>query len=156
MINKLSNLTNSCTYNIGIPGLSIISLILVYLVVLKAKFKSNNFDPLLTETAFGNGWKISHVIFFAFLGYSFPNCFFSAMSAGIAWEFFELIIGNLTPKFFPEFANSVDENWNSWYYASWWDIVMNFFGFIIGRWLRFNHAKIRNKLILVKKVKNTN
>ena len=126
-----------CIYGIGFNCLVVFALILIYLVILQMFLTTKKDDPLLNVyfPIVGSGWAMSHLIFFAILGYLYPSCFVEAMIAGTVWEIFEFSFSDLFPKFFPKLALQMEPNWSSWYFGSFRDIVVNFFGFLIGLYL---------------------
>jgi hypothetical protein len=83
-----------------------------------------------------DGWFLSHLLFYAYIGYNYANCFIFAMALGMLWEGFEYSFGKVIPILFPNFAAKVDPNLASWCYGRIDDWVMNFAGFIIGAGIR--------------------
>lgn len=98
-------------------------------------------DPLLIRSKylgnFINGWSLSHLLFFMYIGYTYPLKFNEAMLLGISWEFYEHAFGTIFPKLFPNIAFQIDKEWTSWCYGCYEDIIMNFIGFKIGSYLKY-------------------
>lgn len=131
---KCDYFNKNCLTHVGYNCLLVIILIFIYLIILQFLISTKKFDPLMNVQIpiIGNGWNFSHLLFFLILGYYFPFCFIEAMLAGIAWEIFEFTVGYYLPIIAPSFARSLDPNWGDWYYGSFWDVVMNLAGFLIG------------------------
>ena len=140
-------INQNCFIDIGYYSLIVISLIIIYAIILKVFLKTKINDPMINIELpiIGNGWKLSHLLFFMFLGYKYPNCFTEATILGIGWEITEFTVGHYFPIFFPNVANSIDKNWSNWYYGDWVDVIFNTIGFLIGRQIRLSLNK-KNKL----------
>lgn len=85
-----------------------------------------NGDPLASPYINGeyvsiDSWSVIHLIFFAVLGYHFPNHFVSMMLYGVAWEALEWVMQNHTRAF-----------WEESHVNTLWDIWFNFMGYQIG------------------------
>ena len=101
-------------------------------------------DPLMSLKMGGDldGWSITHLLFFMFLGYRFPNYFFEAFLAGAFWELLEEYLGENRPSWMGGFGDcslSTDQLKKS--HKNWWfgrasDLIVNMIGFVIGQYLR--------------------
>ncbi len=130
----------SCYYKLLKPLLIIVFLIIFYVSIFYIFKIPKNYDPLLFEpsvpylTKYLGGWTLLHFVAFAIIGSRYPNCFESAMVYGALWEFLEFSLGEFIPIFFPKFAHRIDPTWTLWYYGRYPDIIMNFLGFLFGRY----------------------
>lgn len=133
---------NICYTKLIKPFSLIILLIIIYITIYYHLNIPSYLDPLLIEPnikylrRFLNGWSISHLISFAIIGYHYPDCLEAAMVYGLLWEGFEFGFGELMPVLFPKFTHKIDPTWSLWYYGRFEDIIMNFIGFLIGKYLR--------------------
>lgn len=101
-----------------------------------------------------DGWLISHFLTFAVAGFFFPNTFVLSMAIGILWEMIEWAIGMTKPSFLKgigdchhnitnvehkKFLVSNDNSKNGttkyWWYGQYEDIVADFAGFIVGKYV---------------------
>lgn len=118
----------------------------IVMICLYGKFRCEHKtfkDPLETQFIFGlDGWSISHVSFFALVGYFYPKTFFISMSMGIAWELFEHYYGKERPGWLGGYGDcndlATDKESGNWWYGKWTDIVCNAGGFLVGAALK-NH-----------------
>lgn len=82
-------------------------------------------------------WPISHFIFYAILGFLFPNCAVIILGLGILWEVLEVIFGKLVVgsqwkrQALREDDGSIEYSQN-WWAGSFKDIIMNTGGFFVG------------------------
>ena len=67
-----------------------------------------------------DGWRLSHFLFFAILGWLYPYCWKFAFFIGALWELIEEIVAMYRSDF----------------HASFMDIVVDMLGFFLGRGLR--------------------
>tara|TARA_B100000579_G_scaffold429169_1_gene440492 strand:+ start:330 stop:758 length:429 start_codon:yes stop_codon:yes gene_type:complete len=90
-------------------------------------------EPLFTYGSFEfDKWHITHIVFYALLGFLYPKTFYFTMFLGIIWEIIEFYIGYSKPKWvFDYWKNSTE-----WWFGRNSDIVVNLIGFIIGMKLR--------------------
>jgi hypothetical protein len=82
-------------------------------------------------------WPISHFILFFFIGIIFPQCGPLAMTAGILWEFFEIGM-NVATKGPHQVMKNKDGSYEytqNWWAASFKDILFNFAGFYLGKFV---------------------
>jgi len=89
-----------------------------------------NGDPLASPYVNGpyvsiDSWSIIHLVYFAVLGYHFPDQLLLFTFYGIAWEVIEWLLSNHTRAFWEE------SNINAL-----WDIWFNFTGYRIGELMR--------------------
>tara|TARA_B100001142_G_scaffold322142_1_gene369944 strand:- start:679 stop:1119 length:441 start_codon:yes stop_codon:yes gene_type:complete len=77
-------------------------------------------------------WSISHILFFALIGFLYPKAFYISMIVGVIWEFIEFSLGYFKPKwFFDNWCAGVNSI-NEWWFYRWNDLIMNCIGFLIG------------------------
>jgi len=81
-----------------------------------------------------NGWSITHLITFFFLGYYYPNQFIISMMFGIGWEALEHWMGKSRPAVLGGFGNCITDT-KDWWFGRLSDIIINFVGFMIGVWI---------------------
>jgi len=128
------------------------SLIAVALIMIYSKYRCEHKDfkdPLETKLFVGldvglDGWSITHVTFFAILGYVYPEYFWYAIVLGTMWELFEVLYGRGRPEWADEFLGGyggcdklrTDREDGNWWYGKWSDIACNIIGFTIGVYLR--------------------
>ena len=91
-------------------------------------------EPLFTYGSFQfDKWHITHLVFFALLGFLYSKTFYFTMFLGIIWELIEFYLGYAKPKW-------VFDYWKlgatDWWFGRYSDIVVNLIGFIIGMKLR--------------------
>ena len=111
----------------------------------RCKYK-NSEDILMTKIPVGDldGWSCAHVMFFALLGYLFPDMFLEAMIAGGIWEGIEAFLGKSRPSWMGGFGDcdlrtdQVDTTHKNWWYGRVSDLFMNALGFGIGYYVRKN------------------
>ena len=83
-------------------------------------------------------WSISHICFFAILGFFYPNSFYISMILGVIWEIVEFALSYYEPKWFFDnwrfggCPNDENSSINEWWFFRWNDILMNCIGFFIG------------------------
>jgi hypothetical protein len=83
-----------------------------------------------------DGWTISHFIAFAVAGFFFPNTLVLSMILGILWEIFEWTAGRLKPSLLKPFGECHSNEPNKvWWYGKYQDIVTDFAGFIVGKYI---------------------
>lgn len=119
----------------------VVALIHIYFVLMYVFNLNKNDDPLMKIRSpilsnYLNGWCISHFIFFTFIGYNYGGCLKEAMLGGVLWEVYEFAFGEIFPIVFPKIAKDVDPLWSTWYYGCYEDVVMNFLGFMFGKYLK--------------------
>ena len=140
MINHLKKL-----FTILIP-----SLFVIFIIILYGKYKCDNQnfeDPLEKTIIFGiDGWSITHVTFFALLGYYYPTYFWYAFIWGVIWELCEYLSGKYKPKILSDFGEcnklQTDNPDKKWWYAKWTDIICNVIGFLLGIYMKTGKIKI--------------
>ena len=77
-------------------------------------------------------WHITHMLFFALLGYLYPKSFYLSMFGGICWEIVEFSLGHFKPDwFYNNWCHGVNSS-NEWWYYQYSDIFANLIGFLIG------------------------
>ena len=146
---------DNCYYQLLSPISYIIIFIFLYIILFYILGISVGSDPFLWEPSikylsrYLNIWTLSHFFFFAWIGYHYPDCLEAAMVYGIAWETFEFSLGEFFPKFFPKIANRIDPTWTLWYYGRYEDIIMNFLGFVVGKYFK----KFRESSILLNRLR---
>ena len=116
-------------------------------IIMYSKYRCNHpeyKDPLTKGNKLCtvcDGWSISHLLFFMFLGYNFPKKFQFIMIIGIIWELLEYLVSNTNIKIFDFLRGvstckiSTDTLDDHWFYSKWSDLVMNLIGFIAGRYI---------------------
>ncbi len=118
--------------------MKIVILIIIYAIILHY-FRLN--DPLLFRanidylSHYLNGWCLTHFLAFTYIGYQYPKCFEEAMLLGIIWEVFEFTLGEVIPIINPKLAGSIYPEFASFYYGRYEDIIMNFLGFMVGKFI---------------------
>jgi len=122
-----------------------ICLTCVLVIVVYGTFRCKNssfVDPLTFSFApppldkYLDGWGISHLLFFALLGYLFPKQLLFSFFLGVIWELVEYSM-----KDHPFYLTKCNYNMKThegegWWYGRWQDIVMNTAGLWIGSALR--------------------
>lgn len=99
-------------------------------------------DPLETPIiSIIDGWSLTHLFFFMFIGYTFPYLFVLALIYGIIWEIFEAYSGKYKPNFIHGFGNcrrksEIISDSDKWWYGKWSDIFMNSLGYLIGQYIK--------------------
>jgi hypothetical protein len=83
-----------------------------------------------------DGWGISHLLFFALLGYLFPKQLLFSFFLGVIWELVEYSVGNRPIHFIKCQHILKTHKGEDWGYGRWQDIVMNATGLWIGFVLR--------------------
>jgi len=121
--------------------ISLIYLICVFIIVAYGTFrcKTTSFtDPLTFTIApppldkYLDGWGISHLLFFALLGYLYPQYIWFSFVLGVLWELLEYSF-----KSHPFYLSGCKYNMTThkgegWWYGRWQDIVMNSIGLLCG------------------------
>lgn len=85
-----------------------------------------------------DGWLISHFIAFAVAGFFFPNTLVLSMVIGILWEIIEWIIGITKPSFLKgigDCRHNSNGTTKYWWYGQYKDIVADFAGFMVGKYI---------------------
>ena len=127
------------------PQVFIIQLICAIIIFIYGKYRCDNpdyEDILLNKFNIGDldGWSATHFLFFSILGYYYPDQIKMAMFGGIMWELFEAYYGHYKPTFLMGFGHCAITDAKSpeglWWYGKISDLIMNYGGFIIGRYLR--------------------
>ena len=89
--------------------------IFTYELVLPKKYA----DPLRLSFHKGfDGWSLTHVVYYSFLSYNYPQNIQFLLISGILWEIFEHYFGILTK--------------NKWWFGRFEDLLMNGIGIFIG------------------------
>jgi len=96
-------------------------------------------DPLQTKLGIGDldGWSLSHLLFFMFIGYHFKGKYLiAAFFIGVLWELFEHYCGSTgtAPAWLGGDCSKIrtDPLEGNWWYGKWSDIVMNLIGLVLG------------------------
>ena len=95
-------------------------------------------DPLETRLGIGelDGWSLSHLLFFMFIGYHFKGKYLiAAFLLGVLWELFEHYYGEERPGWLGGYGVCdmlTDRLDGSWWYGKWSDIVINLIGLVLG------------------------
>ncbi len=122
-----------------------ICLACVLVIFVYGIYRCNNssfVDPLTIAFApspldkYLDGWGISHLLFFAILGYLFPTKLLFSFFLGALWELLEYSMGNRPIPFIKCKHNLKTHKGEDWWYGRWEDIVMNTAGLWIGSALR--------------------
>lgn len=114
--------------------------------------KHADFEDVLQKFPFGgedsayksilDGWSCSHFMFFASLGYFFPNEGVLALGMGATWEFLEFLTQHTKVpaldriRGLSECRNRISSESGGWWYAKGTDLLMNAGGFLFGRAIR--------------------
>ena len=127
-------------------------IVCVNLIFMYGKYRCDNpnFKDIL-ETRLGigelDGWSLSHLSFFMFIGYHFEGKYLiAAFLLGILWEGFEHYYGTERPGWLGGYGDcdmQTNREGGSWWYGKWSDIVMNTIGLLSGHYLLKNKFKIR-------------
>ena len=116
----------------------------ILLICMYGKFRCHNKDfkdPLETSLFWGfDGWSITHVVWFMFLGIKFPNKLILVTILGIIWELFENYYGKERPGWLGGYGDcdglvSKNKEDGNWWYGKWSDIACNVSGFLIGKYI---------------------
>jgi hypothetical protein len=88
--------------------------------------------------AMTDGWSLTHLLFYGFLGMAFPDHFIISMVMSVAWEVFEHLLGRVTWfTYLIERANT--DSRHPFWYGKPSDILVNAIGFLggaqLGHWL---------------------
>ena len=89
-----------------------------------------------------DGWSMTHLALFTYIGYRFPSHFVEAMSMGILWELWEYWCGEYRPSWMGGFGDcdltthQIDSTHKNWWFGRYSDIIMNLSGFILGYSIR--------------------
>lgn len=119
----------------------IILLIYLYVVFMMAMFgdsgqvESDRLNiVLIKETPIGpiGGWPLSHFLAFFVAGLLFPDCFLVAMAAGVIWEIYETVVGNLFYGDRPICDDGSQLYQGKWMQGRVEDIIFDFLGFLFG------------------------
>lgn len=122
-----------------------ICLACVLVIFVYGIYRCNNssfVDPLTIAFApspldkYLDGWGISHLLFFAILGYLFPTKLLFSFFLGALWELLEYSMGNRPIPFIKCKHSLKTHKGEDWWYGRWEDIVMNTAGLWIGSALR--------------------
>lgn len=93
-------------------------------------------DPLLTQLGLFDldGWSLTHVIYYALLGYLFPKHMGSLFFVGVLWEIVEEFVLNRLSSARTSCASILprDDPEQRWWFGRVSDIPMNTIGLIIG------------------------
>ena len=93
-------------------------------------------DPLqkiISNSAGIDMWSITHLLFYMYIGYYYPDTFEQSMTIGILWEIFEFLNGKYRFKIFNNFGHCAGTDNNLWWYGKYSDLLMNATGFLIGK-----------------------
>ena len=85
-----------------------------------------------------DGWSVSHFLLFMIMGYFFPQTLLLSMLLGASWELFETYVGKYKPAMIQGMGfcgSPTSHKGKVWWYGKWSDLIMNFLGFIVGRYL---------------------
>ena len=106
-------------------------------------------DPLSKNiNIYADGWLMSHFVFFAFIGYYYPDKLYVSMTLGFLWEIVEILIGTIQPKFLQniakcskidlqkKYAVQLNDKEMNWFYGRYEDIVIDFLGFVTGYFIK--------------------
>ena len=121
-------------------------------IVLGHRFQSNIQAPLkkelfrISDKIIVDWWSVSHMIYFAILGWWFPNRFWFFFGFGIVWELIEDFLSKdadtkLVNCYNKEYKGHFVKTWCNGIQDDYWygkadDILMNTLGFIVGSYLR--------------------
>lgn len=97
------------------------------------------------ETQFSeiaDGWSISHLVFFAVLGYLYPSHMYFVLFLGLLWESIEFATQHTEWGLLHALRGLAKckniHNDNFWWYGKVSDLLMNLLGFWIGMMIRKN------------------
>jgi len=86
---------------------------------------------------FLDGWGVSHLLFYAVLGYSFPHRLLFITLLGVLWELLEMRFKE-HPFYLSKCkyeAQAPGEGYEHWWTGRWQDIVNNTVGLVLGAWI---------------------
>jgi len=87
-----------------------------------------------------DGWSGSHFLFYMVIGMLYPKSFYLTITFGIMWECFEFFVAKYQPIWLQDFGFCgtrvmTDKPVTIWWYGKVSDLLVNFFGFIVGHYL---------------------
>ncbi len=138
-VNMLSNIQQ--IYLIGVVCAVIIILYGIY------RCKNPDFkDPLnirmetenKTISNIFNGWAMSHFVFYATLGYFYPQHYIAIFIMGVIWELYEMFLQSEQPWYVKYIGNcnvGTDQTTSPWWYGQYEDIIVNGTGILLGVYL---------------------
>ena len=110
------------------------------IILFYGKYRCNNAsfkDPLEYSTIYEplgiDGWSFSHLLFYMFIGFKYPDSFYTTMFIGILWEIFEFLNGKYKFKIFNDWGHCINSDQKIWWYGKYSDILVNMIGFLIGK-----------------------
>lgn len=122
-------------------SISITIFLIIFYKLLKCYFYPRVPDPLLIQFHGSiDGWTLSHVLYFSYMGFLFPTYIYELIILGIFWELFEEgfgLLGLLYPN--NTLMKNCFEDYNHpgrWWYGKKEDILANMIGLLIGLLLR--------------------
>ena len=127
-------------YMLAVLALAVLSICVYGYLRCRVGFR----DPLSTKLHVWDldGWSLSHLILFTFIGYAFPGTLTGliAFACGTAWEGIEHVLGKSRPSWLGgwgdcEAAEFAKENAN-WWFGRYSDIIVNGGGILLGNYMR--------------------
>jgi hypothetical protein len=118
--------------------------IIIIFIYGKLRCKYQFKDPLQYKIPIWDldGWSVSHLIFYGFIGYLYPDYLITVMICGILWEIFEFCYGYYKPNYLKIFDNCITtDQKEKWWYGKFSDLIVNLLGFIVGSYLGKNIIK---------------
>lgn len=106
--------------------------------ILEPNENKDNFFKKYKLTQYGiDTWSVIHFLFYGFVGYLYPQTLILTMILGILWEIFEFYVGKNKPSILKNIGFcSTDGKEKIWWYGKISDIIVNYIGFIIGKFLK--------------------
>lgn len=127
-------------------NITLLCALTVLVIVLYGTYrcKTSGFTDPLTLSLFPapwnkflDGWGLTHLFYFMFLGYMYPSLKYVAYSwiLGLIWEIIEFSMKD-HPFYISRCKYTfTTDNGTGWWYGRWQDLVMNSIGLMIGYYL---------------------
>ena len=144
IIKLIKNEYLSIDYKYFLYFLCVISLIIYYgnyrCKHLKKHKDILEFSLFKNSNKYGlDGWSITHLLFYFFIGFLYPNTFIISMVMGLIWELIETYIGYYKPEYIRGygFCKLTGNKYKVWWYGKWSDIIINITGFLLGSYMSY-------------------
>lgn len=131
-----------CISDIGILVFCVIVIIIYGNIIEKLKYNDNLANKFNDDCNDCDYWGITHFMFFAMLGFLFPNHHLRFLIVGAIWELIEGKIGSINygdnsiiHLFGGWGMNKTNKKTNDWWYGRMGDIVFNMTGYTIASWI---------------------
>jgi hypothetical protein len=126
-------------YVLGLYSIIAVSVICIYGKI-RCEYKGFS-DPLQFKIPIWDldGWSLTHLLGFTFVGFTRPHDIRIAMIFGIIWELFEYYYGYFKPGFLVNWGHCVMPdspiNESIWWYGKISDLFVNGIGLLFGRYI---------------------